>query len=103
MGLLTRLRATCLRWLGHLQSAPALATLLVGVGFLVGNFMHRYQVAHQPKTASGDADAADQRGVIANVTGIVQTPNSELVQVNYNRVVPETVEGRWMTRRFASC
>ena len=32
-------------------------------------------------------------GVIANVTGIVQTPNSELVQVNYNRVVPESMEG----------
>ena len=32
-------------------------------------------------------------GAIANVTGIVQTPNSELVQVNYNRVVPETIEG----------
>ena len=31
--------------------------------------------------------------MIANVTGIVQTPNSELVQVNYNRIVPETVEG----------
>jgi len=32
-------------------------------------------------------------GVVANVTGIVKTPNSELVQVNYNRVVPETMEG----------
>ncbi len=32
-------------------------------------------------------------GVIANVTGIVQTPNSELVQVNYNRMVPESMEG----------
>ena len=30
---------------------------------------------------------------MANVTGIVQTPNSELVQVTYNKVVPETVEG----------
>jgi hypothetical protein len=27
------------------------------------------------------------------VTGIVQTPNSELVQVSYNRVVPERMEG----------
>ena len=32
-------------------------------------------------------------GVIANVTGIVQTPNSELVQVNYNKIVPESMEG----------
>ena len=33
------------------------------------------------------------QGTIANVTGIVQTPNSELVQVKYNKVVPETMEG----------
>ena len=32
-------------------------------------------------------------GVIANVTGIVRTPDSELVQVNYNKMVPETMEG----------
>ena len=33
------------------------------------------------------------QGTIANVTGIVQTPNSELVQVKYNKMVPETMEG----------
>jgi hypothetical protein len=27
------------------------------------------------------------------VTGIVQAPNSELVQVNYNKIVPESMEG----------
>jgi len=32
-------------------------------------------------------------GAIASVSGIVQTPNSELVQVKYNRLVPETVQG----------
>jgi hypothetical protein len=93
-GFVTRLRANFYRWLGNVQSAPALATLLIGLGFLSGNFTHRYQVAHEPKpkpaavTMSHPAD-----GVVANVTGIVQTPNSDLVQVNYNRVVPETMEG----------
>jgi hypothetical protein len=32
-------------------------------------------------------------GTIANISGIVQTPNSQVVQVTYNRVVPETVQG----------
>jgi len=32
-------------------------------------------------------------GAVANVTGIVQTPNSEMVQVKYNRMVPESMEG----------
>ena len=48
-GLLTRLRSGLFSWLGHMQSAPALATLLVGGGFLAGNFINRYQVAHQPR------------------------------------------------------
>src|SRR5271170_3890840 len=50
-GFLTRLRTNFYRWMGHVQSAPALATLLLGVGFLVGNFTHRYQMAHAPKPA----------------------------------------------------
>ena len=97
-GFLTQLRTNFYRWLGNVQSAPALATLLLGVGFLAGNFTLRYQVAHAPKPqkaviVTGPDGGVDKAGVIANVTGIVQTPNSELVQVNYNRVVPETMEG----------
>ena len=90
---LTRLRVNFYAWMGHLQSAPALATLLLGVGFLGGNFVHRYQVAHAPRAISDTTIYRPTEGVIANVTGIVQTPNSELIQVHYNRVVPETVEG----------
>jgi hypothetical protein len=94
-GLLTRLRSNFYRWIGHVQSAPALATLLVGVGFLAGNFTYRYQIAHAPKPKQPDAVTISRPtdGVIANVTGIVRTPNSELVQVNYNKVIPETIEG----------
>ena len=88
-GFLTQLRTNFYRWVGHLQSAPALATLLLGVGFLSGNFTHRYQVAHAPKPKTGPVTVGHPAdGVIANVTGIVQTPNSELVQVNYNKIVP---------------
>ena len=48
-GIFTRLRTNLFVWIGHVQSAPALATLLVGVGFLAGNFTYRYQAAHAPK------------------------------------------------------
>ena len=92
-GFLTRLRSNLYGWLGHVQSAPALVTLLVGVGFLAGNFTYRYQVAHQPKMPSPVVLTNSTNGSIANVSGIVQTPNSEIVQVTYNRVVPETVQG----------
>jgi hypothetical protein len=93
-GFLTQLRTNLYRWMGHVQSAPALATLLLGVGFLAGNFTYRYEVAHVPKPKQGAVTISRQTdGVIANVTGIVRTPDSELVQVNYNKVVPETIEG----------
>ena len=68
-------------------------TLLVGVGFLVGNFTYRYQVAHQPRLPSPVVLSNTTNGTIANISGIVQTPNSQIVQVTYNRVVPETVQG----------
>src|SRR6267154_1291321 len=83
-GFLTQLRTNFFRWMGYVRSAPALATLLLGVGFLTGNFTHRYQVANAPKPTSVVMVNHPTEGVIANVTGVVQTPNSELVQVNYN-------------------
>jgi hypothetical protein len=90
-GFFTQLKVNFYRWYGHVQSAPALATLLLGVGFMAGNFTLRYQVAHTPKPQG--VVTTEQPGVVGNVTGIVQMPNSELVQVKYNRVVPETMEG----------
>jgi hypothetical protein len=92
-GFLTRLRSNLYSWLGHVQSAPALVTLLLGVGFLGGNFTYRYQVANQPKLPPTVILHTPTDGTIANVSGIVQTPNTEIVQVTYNRVVPETVQG----------
>jgi hypothetical protein len=93
-GFLTQLKANFYRWIGNVQSAPALATLLLGAGFLAGNFTYRYQVAHAPKLDHGPVIVNHPaEGVVANVTSIVQTPNSELVQVNYNKIVPESMEG----------
>jgi hypothetical protein len=92
-GFVTRLRTNFFAWMGHLQSAPALATLLVGVGFIGGNFLNRYQVAHQPRPKPGMMYSNPTQSVIANVTGIDRTPNTELVQVHYNKIVPETIEG----------
>jgi hypothetical protein len=81
------------RWLGYVQGAPALTTLLLGAGFIGGNYIARYQVAHAPKLPTPVILSNATSGAIASVSGIVQTPNSELVQVNYNRLVPETVQG----------
>lgn len=92
-GFFTRLQSNLWSWMGHLQSAPALMTLLVGTGFVAGNLTYRYQAAHQPKVTQAISTSRYADSVIGNITGIVRTPDSEVVQVNYNRVVPETVQG----------
>jgi hypothetical protein len=88
-----RVRANFLRWMGTMQGAPALTTLLLGLGFLGGNFLTRYQEASAPKLPAAVIMSNNSTGAIASVSGIVQTPNSDIVQVSYNRMVPETVQG----------
>jgi hypothetical protein len=92
-----RVVGSAFRWLGFLQGAPALATLLIGVGFLSGNLLVRYQVHQSIAAQTGTGDVFLRTppgdGVIANVSGIVQTPNSDIVQVKYNRLVPESMQG----------
>lgn len=92
-GFFTRLQSNLWSWVGHLQSAPALMTLLLGSGFLAGIFTARYQFAHlaPPKQIVRMVKSGDS--TIANVTGIVQTPNSEQVQVSYERTTPEVMQG----------
>ena len=92
-GLLTRLRSNLYGWLGHIQSAPALVTLLLGVGFISGNFLTRYQAANEQKPPAPVVMTNAANSTIANISGITQTPNSEIVQVSYNKLVPETVQG----------
>ena len=92
-GLFTRLQSNLWSWIGHLQSAPALMTLLLGIGFLGGLFTSRYQVAHEPKHAPPLVMVKPGESTIADISGIVQTPNSEQVQVSYNRITPEVIQG----------
>ena len=76
-----------------LRHAPALAALLVGVGFLSGDLLNRYQRSHEPHLPTPVLLQNSTQGVVANVSGVVQTPNSEVVEVKYNRIVPETMQG----------
>ena len=85
--------ASTFRWFGYVQGAPALTVLLVGVGFLGGNTIARYQAAHAPQLPRPVAMSNSSEAPIANVAGIVQTPDPKIVQVKYNRLVPETIQG----------
>jgi hypothetical protein len=88
-----RLLGNAFRWMGFLKGAPALTTLLIGSGFLGGNFVARYQELHAAKLPPAVILSSPTDGAIASVSGIVQTPVQGVVQVKYNRIVPEMVQG----------
>jgi hypothetical protein len=92
-GFLTHLRGLFFGSLANIRSSPALTVLLVGVGFFAGYFTLGYQNRHAPKQLVVTRLTNEANSTIANVSGIVQTPDSEIVQVSYNRIVPETIQG----------
>ena len=55
--------------------------------------MDKYQVRHTPRPPQGPTISHQAESILGNVTGIERTPNSEMVQVHYNMIVPETREG----------
>lgn len=78
-------------WLRQVRFSPALAAVLLMVGFGSG-LGTMYKVigpAGVPPVPKTSVDAAS----IGGITSIERKPNSDQVQINYQRVVPETVKG----------
>lgn len=88
------LRAGAVRTWQHLYAAPALATMLVGIGFLSGNALTRYQAAHTPPPPPSAAQYSASTGSIGAVSAVSKTGDPDVVEVNYNRIVPTTFRGR---------
>jgi anti-sigma factor RsiW len=90
-----RLRAQLVGTWRHLYAAPALATFLMGAGFLGGTWLAQYQArvasADAPQKSIVLSDQAHSR--VGAVRSIVQDPASGRVEVAYDRVVPETYQG----------
>jgi len=88
----------------RLQAAPVAAVLLlvagIGAGSLGGYEVAEAKAAHAA-AGSGTAQAAVRQtaateaapAAVANVSSIVQQPNSAMVEVRYNEVVPRQIEG----------
>ncbi len=75
-------------WMRQARFSPALATVLLMIGFGsgVGTMYSVFGGTHPPKAAPVESS-------IAGITSIDHQPNSSKVQINYNRVIPESVEG----------
>ncbi len=84
-----------------LQAAPVAACLLLamgaGAGCLGGYEFALNRAAHSAALAASAAAAAHAQpqapAEIASVSSIVRQPNSEIVEVRYNQVVPQRIEG----------
>lgn len=98
-----RLGVRILNNFAAVQSAPVAALLLLvaggGAGVLGGFQYAQSRSAHfatQPVSASVDSSAKAQPTALTNIAGvsaIVREPNSEIVDVSYNQVVPRQIQG----------
>jgi hypothetical protein len=90
--------------MARIQSAPAAAALLlvvgIGAGSVGGYEFALTRKAHAATMPTQVADVQPPRGEpqftpaeVANISSIVQRPNSETVEVHYNQVVPKRLEG----------
>jgi hypothetical protein len=83
-----------------LQTAPAAACLLLAVGAgagLLGSYEYaQSRAAHAaaaPPTVNGVRVSEQPAAEITNISSIVRQANSEMVEVRYNQVVPQQMEG----------
>ena len=93
----------------NLQAAPVAAGLLLAVGvcagLLGGNELAAKRAGHSATTQATAAQATRVQSQpvptaastapaeIANVSSIVREPNSHMVEVRYNQLVPQRIEG----------
>jgi anti-sigma factor RsiW len=82
-----------------IQAAPIAACLLlvagIGAGSLGGYEYAQNRAAHAAamQTANVTQQAPVAQAEIANISSIVREPNSDMVEVRYNQVVPQRMEG----------
>jgi anti-sigma factor RsiW len=88
-----------------LQAAPVAAALLLiagaGAGLLGGYQFALSHAAHDAATQSAantpvktqSTDALPELANVAGVSSIVRRPNSQLINVSYNQIVPRQIEG----------
>jgi len=90
---LMRVQQSIFRGISMLGRAPVAASALLVLGVASGGW-GGYQAAlrsHRLPAALPAAIAGP--GTIANVSGITREPNTENVEVHFNRLVPETTQG----------
>jgi Putative zinc-finger len=87
-----RLQQSMAAGLSVLGRAPVAASAVLVLGLGTGVWGGYQSALHSHKLANDSAIVAGP-GKVANVSSIVRAPNSENVEVHFNRLVPETAQG----------
>jgi hypothetical protein len=85
-----------------LQAAPAAAVLLLiagaGAGTLGGYEFAQARAAHEAGRSPAEAKSVSQPAQaapaeVANISSVVRQPNSEIIDVTYNQLIPQHIQG----------
>src|SRR5256714_1848677 len=83
-------------WMHTMRFSPALTAILLIFGFTAG-VLTTYQIRNgsgeKPSFVSSRGDAQVEAASIAGIRGIVQEPGSNRVQIQYDKVTPDTAQG----------
>jgi hypothetical protein len=90
---LMRIEQSMFRGVSMLGRAPVAASALLFLGLGSGSWAGYQFAARSHRPVAELAGAVEGAGKIANVSSIVREPNTENVEVHFNRLVPETTQG----------
>jgi len=98
-GWMTKIVDRLFNGIARIQSAPAMASVVLFLGLSAGGFAG-YRLGHQPLAlATPPAKVSEDQGSgrdslkVADIRAIEQQPGSESVKISYDRLVPETIAG----------
>jgi len=78
-------------WLRQLKFSPALAAVILIVGF-AGGLLTAFRVSHPASVDSGVIESPAEAS-IAGIRDITQDPNTNTVQINYDKLQPASTRG----------
>src|SRR5262249_13264416 len=80
-------------WLRQIRFSPALAAVMLSLGF-AGGLLTAFRISNPGgnQLGSGPGPVVDQ-GSIAGIRGITQDPNTNTVQISYDRLLPASAQG----------
>jgi hypothetical protein len=79
-------------WLRQIRFSPALAAVILIVGF-AGGLLTAFRMSNPDRAGGGITPIPVVEGSIAGIRGITQDPNTNTVQISYDKLMPASTQG----------